>query len=294
MRRSNCLLCGSFLLHPLKKFHIHNLVRCIECNFVFSEKVQQKNELKAYYQTYAYDRTEEFISKITLKRYIGILEKMSKFRLNNRLLDVGCGSGIFLSVAQSMGWECYGVELSEAAVNLCYRKGLTKVQYGELQDVVCSLPEMDIVVMIEVIEHMADPIQVLKLIRGLLRSGGLMYLTTPNFNSLERYLLGERYSVICYPEHLNYFTKSTIKRMLKNCGFVVQKCESTGLNVSELKAKFIMKEAENDQRMEINERVRSLAEHHKIFSAFKFIVNRILNILALGNSLKVWAVKNNS
>ncbi len=82
-----------------------------------------------------------------------------------------------------------------------------------------DLESFDVITSFEVIEHINNPSEELNTFNRLLRKKGLVYVTTPNFNSLLRYRFKAAYDVICYPEHLSYYTKSTIKNYFKNQDF---------------------------------------------------------------------------
>jgi 2-polyprenyl-3-methyl-5-hydroxy-6-metoxy-1,4-benzoquinol methylase len=85
---------------------------------------------------------------------------------------------------------------------------------GDLNPAWYSEGMFDIVVLIEVIEHINNPLEMVRNIHKILRKGGLLYVTTPNFNSLERYLLKSNYNFISYTKHLCYYTKKIIKGFL--------------------------------------------------------------------------------
>ena len=77
----------------------------------------------------------------------------------------------------------------------------------------------DVITSFEVIEHINEPTQDLDCVKSIVRKGGLVYVTTPNFNSISRSILGSRWNVVEYPEHLCYYTPDTLSRLFKNKGF---------------------------------------------------------------------------
>ena len=96
-------------------------------------------------------------------------------------------------------------------IEICRKKGIS-MHKGVLNTENYEEESFDIITSFEVIEHINNPIPELKNFYKLLRKGGLVYLTTPNFNSLLRYRLKSEYNVICYPEHLSYYTPKTLKK----------------------------------------------------------------------------------
>ncbi len=128
-------------------------------------------------QPMAYDRTSYF-SPITRKRYEEWLDMFEPFRKTGNILDIGCGYGFFLEVAKEKGWNVFGLEVSERASEDCKSKGITMFS-GELKDAPFTPESFDIIISIEVIEHLIDPDGFLKGAHKLLREGGGMYVTTP-------------------------------------------------------------------------------------------------------------------
>jgi 2-polyprenyl-3-methyl-5-hydroxy-6-metoxy-1,4-benzoquinol methylase len=131
---------------------------------------------------------------------------------------VGCGIGYFLEEAKKRGWEVYGTEFTDEAIEICEAKGIN-MQKGVLSPEDFDPNSFDVITSFEVLEHINNPQEEITNFHKILRKGGLVYLTTPNFNSLLRYRLKSAYNVITYPEHLSYYTKRTIHRLFKNKGF---------------------------------------------------------------------------
>ena len=99
-------------------------------------------------------------------------------------------------------------------MEICSKKGIY-MKKGVLNPKDYNSQEFDVITSFEVIEHINNPREELQNFYKILRKGGMVYCTTPNFNSLLRYRLKEKYNVICYPEHLSYYTPKTLKYVLK-------------------------------------------------------------------------------
>jgi len=280
---SSCILCNSENLTQLLSYSKHYLCRCNNCGLVFSQKIPTNEELYAYYQQYSYNENY-YISPITLKRYREILKKFEPYRKNNRLLDVGCGNGIFLSVAKKMGWETYGVEFSESGTSYCKAKGLNVFQ-GTLSDHINHLPEFDIIVSIEVLEHINTPKTELSNFYQLLRKGGILYLTTPNYNGILRYILKDKYDIFAYPEHLAYYTPATLKRSLQKYGFKPLSIKTTGMSISRYKNSVKKSNRKKENPFTANssdEILRNATENNSVMRGLKTIVNKFLIFTGLG------------
>src|ERR1039458_5907464 len=105
-------------------------------------------------------------------RYLAVPEK-------GRMLDVGCGDGSVLKLAQELGWNAEGVDFDAQAVNTARRKGLS-VRLGGLAKQRYPDESFDLVLMSHVIEHVHDPLATLREVRRVLRVGGTLAVTTPN------------------------------------------------------------------------------------------------------------------
>ncbi|MCB0790162.1 MAG: class I SAM-dependent methyltransferase [Flavobacteriales bacterium] len=284
-KHASCLICGSASIAGLLGYHgSKGLVRCRACGFVFMERIPTEQELNAYYSSYSYT-TEGYLSPITVKRYQELLDEFEPYRKSGRLLDVGCGRGYFLIEARKRGWEVHGTEYSEAAIRLGERNGIT-MHAGKLGP--DSFPEgvFDVVTSFEVMEHINNPLEDLAHIHRALRDGGLYYCTTPNFNSLLRYHLKDRYNIINYPEHLSYYTRSTLGRVLRTAGFRKRKVLTTGISLSRLKTSKGDKGEPLIAADSSDERLRQRIDSRWHMEVAKNLVNRLLSITGLGMSLK--------
>lgn len=286
---THCPLCLSEVFRPLERHRKHHLVKCCNCSFVFSVAIPTHEELNNLYRDYSYG-DDQFVSQITLKRYKEIIEGFEPYRKHNRLLDVGCGNGQLLSVARQMGWECLGLEVSPKAVEVCRLQGLT-VHEGTLSKRLGQLPECDVVVSVEVLEHLNTPGKELAMMRDILRPGGLLYLTTPNFNGLLRLITGQDYAIIGYPEHLCYFTPATLKLLVRNTGFALKKIESTGFSITGMEALTAARFQDPAAHHSTDEKLRREMEVNPVLRFLKWASNIFFKLSGTGNSLKIMAVK---
>ena len=288
-----CILCGG-KYNELENYSKNNLVKCQNCKFVFCKKIPSKQELINHYQGYG---RNDYLSPITIKRYEELLDEFEKFRKTNKIIDVGCGVGYFLEVAKKRGWEVYGTEFTENAVKICAEKGIN-MHIGGLNIDNYEPESFDIITSFEVIEHINNPNEELNKFHSILRKGGLVYCTTPNFNSLIRYKLKENYDVICYPEHLSYYTPKTLRFAFKKNKFITQKLNATGISVSRFKnstanMKQIKKVEKPISKQSSDELIRNKMEHNSLLGAIKKIINKCLTITGTGDALKIFAIKGN-
>lgn len=138
-----------------------------------------------------------------------------------RLLEIGCAYGYFLEVAQDY-FECSGVELAEEAVAACRARGLQNVYHGTCEDAIPSEASgFDVAVLLDVIEHLERPVEVLEHVSRLLRPNGVVLMTTGDFGSLAARVMGRRWRLMTPPQHLWFFTVQSMHRLAESCGFEV-------------------------------------------------------------------------
>jgi len=169
------------------------------------------------------------IEKTSSKR-LDIIEKIIR---PGKLLDVGCAYGFFMRVANGRGWQSIGVELSEKAADYAKNSLGLNVLCGDIETVSLSNNSFNLITLWDVIEHLSKPRSVLEKLHDILVDGGLLALTTPDIESLPAKLTGQRWlGFKSSAEHLWYFSKQTITRLLEKTGFKVEKIFYVGKYVN--------------------------------------------------------------
>ena len=152
-----------------------------------------------------------------------------------RLLDVGCSSGSLLAVAREMGFSAAGVETAPAAAASARQAGF-EVFSGRLQDAHYDSDGFDVITLIELIEHVADPLELLHSCRQLLRPGGVALINTPNAASwTARVLHGrwEGFSLTRLGGHICFYSPATIRVLAARTGFNVESISTRHVRLSE-------------------------------------------------------------
>ncbi|NVO03979.1 MAG: class I SAM-dependent methyltransferase [Bacteroidetes bacterium] len=281
-----CLICNSNIIKELPRYRSNYLVKCKSCGFVFCNKIPEIDELKNHYN--GYPRNTD-ISSITIKRYHELLNVFEKYRFSNNILDIGCGDGHFLVVAKERNWNVYGTEYTNEAIKICRAKKI-EVSKGILDVNNYDQINFDVITSFEVIEHINNPVEEVININKLLRIGGAFYFTTPNFNSLNRSILKNEWSVIEFPEHLSYYTRKTISELLKKNNFEKKFFQVSGFSFSQLLKKKSHREIGNEKKV-IEENFRASIESSFYKKFIKDFFNKILNVTRKGDTLKGLFVK---
>jgi 2-polyprenyl-3-methyl-5-hydroxy-6-metoxy-1,4-benzoquinol methylase len=135
-----------------------------------------------------------------------------------RLLDIGCGNGAPMQRFVAAGWSAVGIDFDAEAVAAAHRAGLD-ARVGGLKEHAFADAEFDLVLMSHVIEHLADPRDVLAECRRILKPSGSVVIATPNANGLGHRVFGRHWLGLEIPRHLQVFTPAALTRLLETAGF---------------------------------------------------------------------------
>jgi 2-polyprenyl-3-methyl-5-hydroxy-6-metoxy-1,4-benzoquinol methylase len=138
-----------------------------------------------------------------------------------RLLDFGCGSGSYLARMAGQGWRVTGLDASLSAVQRIRQELGLDALVGSLPHPQLRPESFDIVTMWHSLEHVHDPLEVLRQARGLLVAGGKLLVAVPNIDSLPFRWFGHAWYGLDLPRHLTHFSAWTLKLMLQRAGFRV-------------------------------------------------------------------------
>ncbi len=291
-----CPLCGTTDLKKLNGYEeCCGLVKCKDCGLVYATIQPSEEKACQIYDSYGRD---DYLSEVTIKRYNELLDIFEKYRNTNNILDVGCGIGYFLEVAKSRGWNVYGTEFSDRAVEICEQKGIV-MHKGTLDSVDYIEGQFDVITSFEVLEHVAYPDDIMKCVK-FLRVAGATYFTTPNFNSIIRRYQKSECDILSkndHPEHITFFTKKSMRRLLLKYGLKPVFVHTHGISISRIR-KYKQKkkggqvtEAKYISKNSTDEKLRVSIEKSTTKRYLKRFINFILSILGIGDSLKVLAEK---
>lgn len=191
--------------------------RCNNCGLIYA---QPYGGVKRYLDRYCNMVDPDYASEERGRRQssIKVLERIERHKRSGRLLDIGCATGFFLDEARRRGWEAHGVELSKWAVEYAKDRLNLDVTRGTVEETAFPDESFDVIVMLDVLEHLVDPKYTLLEIRRILKKDGILYISTPDVSSvLSRILRGRWWGINKF--HLFYFSKKTLKKMLDACGF---------------------------------------------------------------------------
>jgi 2-polyprenyl-3-methyl-5-hydroxy-6-metoxy-1,4-benzoquinol methylase len=135
-----------------------------------------------------------------------------------RVLDIGCGNGRVMMQLRSVGWEVSGVEPDPKSAAQARQAGLD-VRAGLLESGAWPDSYFDAITMNHVIEHLHDPIGILRTCAQLLKPGGAISIATPNLRSRGHEIFGRDWLHLDTPRHLVLFTPDSLRKSLQITGF---------------------------------------------------------------------------
>lgn len=136
-----------------------------------------------------------------------------------RVLDIGCGNGDFLELAQALGWQADGIDPDPKAVDVAVSRGLPAVQ-GNIDCLNQKNGQYDAITLSHVIEHVHDPGALLSSCHRLLKPDGFLWLETPNLESIGHAEYGRSWRGLETPRHLVLFNFEAMQQALSNSGYV--------------------------------------------------------------------------
>jgi 2-polyprenyl-3-methyl-5-hydroxy-6-metoxy-1,4-benzoquinol methylase len=218
----DCPLCSSSERKSKYQVQGFTIADCVQCGLAYVSPRLTEAALREEYNTQRASGTPYYLSTFredvtTCDRRMALVER---FRGAGDLLDLGCGPGTLLKAADTRGWKGVGVDLNDTSAAYARSHGL-QVHTGRFPHPELEGHTFDAVVMSDFIEHVPDPLDVLVRVRELLRPGGVTFLSTPDAGSLVARLMGRRWLHMKPREHLTYFNRATLRRLLETAGFEV-------------------------------------------------------------------------
>jgi len=245
---SICRVCGGFLYHikNIRGEETGNdvaLLKCNNCSSYFSKiefSRQTLNDfsggsINVYNKDYVLNRVQDIISYSLKKNWL-----TSK---NADFLDIGCGAGWSLVMAEKKKFNAYGIEPMKVASDYANNTLKVKVINSLFRSSIFKIQKFDFIMMDQVLEHVPNPLETIVDAFRLLKPGGLFFLGVPpldwsrvllsmsyqfpkkilDYFQNNRYLsklilLARKYDAFCFPEgHINYFSTSAISILAERC-----------------------------------------------------------------------------
>jgi len=210
------------------------VVRCSKCGLMRTDPRPTADSIGYYYpDNYGpYNSTKvksKGVKKSRAGKYKHFIRQLFQFNTKRipkmepgNMLEIGCASGEFLHEMAQEGWNVTGIEFSQIAAENARNLGYP-VYVGSVE----SSPEpeykYELIVGWMVLEHLHDPVSALKKLERWMKPGGHLVISVPNAGSLESRVFGNAWYANHLPNHLYHFTTQTIRTMLSEAGWEVEK-----------------------------------------------------------------------
>lgn len=217
----NCDLCKSKTVRVLYKINKYCIYYCQSCSFVYVYPFLGEAFLKLIYQEF----TENLFEKKSIilndaSRSLRFIKRKGEDKL--KLLDIGCGNGIFLQEAEKYRWIPSGIDMSSKMVEYLKKHFTYPIFHGNILTTKLS-NKYDLITLNQVVEHFSHPTQLIKKCYNLLNKDGYIYIATPNIASNVAKIRKSEFDYLIPPQHLSYFNKKTLDYILITSGFKVIK-----------------------------------------------------------------------
>ena len=229
----HCPVCDGLDIHELFMATDHTVSQekfpiwhCNECTLRFTQSVPGASEIGKYYQSADYishsdtrkgmvNNLYHLVRNITLKQKRELISKQTGLP-TGRLLDLGCGTGAFLSVMKEAGWTVKGLEPDEKARGLANQKGLVVEPANKLFDVAPF--SFDVITLWHVLEHVHELHPYMDQLRLVLEKKGCLFIAVPNYTSHDAGHYKESWAAYDVPRHLYHFSPQSMHALLQQHG----------------------------------------------------------------------------
>ena len=205
---------------------LFQIVNCTSCGFKFTNPRPDANEIGRYYESAEYishsnskkgliNKIYQVVRKRAIDRKIALINKEAG-QLEKSILDIGCGTGEFLSVCKEKGWKTKGIEPNDNARAQGIKNYSLDIEGEEALKDLGS--QFSVISMWHVLEHVHQLNDRVKQIYSLLQSGGKAIIAVPNYTSDDANRYKEYWAAYDVPRHLYHFSPEIIKRIFAKEG----------------------------------------------------------------------------
>jgi SAM-dependent methyltransferase len=193
---------------------------CPQCNHIFLLNPLSPEMLIRFYANYPTSSLEWHQNESEFYRKIYQLgfKLFGPYCSSGRLLDIGCSSGYFLSVASQHGFDAFGIEPNAQESSYAINHGI-KVIGSTIDNLSATEVSFNIITLWDVLEHIREPVIYLSKLRSLLREQGLVFVQVPTSDSLAARIMRADCNMFDGIEHLTLFSANSLDIAFKEAGF---------------------------------------------------------------------------
>jgi len=294
----SCPVCDGRDHRPERRIRDWQLVRCRSCGMVFANPQPSDEDLAAGYNgegalTWAVgghlDKTafyETWFGSEDRRRWRKYLRGMARLCGGGRLLEYGCGPALVGQLAADEGWQVEAIDLGAWIRDLQPRRSFP-LHVGTIRQQAWPPGCFDAVYAQDVLEHLRRPGEELRELARILRPGGVLFVHVPNYAAMTIRLGVSRFAYNEPPGHLNYFTPSTLRRVLRDAGFARVRLSSDHLEYRDFWRRGSFEYEAFEQQISQAGR----PEHGPCWRAVRSLINIPLGVLRCGTYLWGYAVR---
>jgi len=242
--KTDCILCGSSSSTLLSIQNTWPVVRCRKCGLVYlSERPAEKTLTEMYSSSYyedgevgytgyirTFEKYHDTFMKIYHRRHRDLLHRAH----GKRLLEIGCAYGFLLDYLRGKDWEVTGIEISPVSSEYARSKLGLDVHTGSIETIELKEHSFDVILLLDVLEHLHRPFDILSRIEKLLSPEGILVVQCPwelyHWEEIaEAILKGMKPGTIepdAVPAHLYFFQPHTLEAVLEKGGFRIKSRQS--------------------------------------------------------------------
>ncbi len=223
-----CLICGGTRHGVVFRESEIDILRCLNCGHVFSTHPGEKDYSGYWGEGVTESEACLWWDQAHRKVFDSFCEKFISGK-RGKLLDVGCGLGYFVKkVSANPGWEVFGYEISQAAVDYARNNlGLKNVFAGRVEESQFAAKSFDIITLWDVLEHIPEPDALLSYLNSLLKDDGILFIHTPNISiqlpkaRVKKILRGINPAIhyLEAKDHMHIYSMKNLKKLLLRNSF---------------------------------------------------------------------------
>ena len=232
--RAACPTCNHRPDSPLFIKNKGEYAYCSQCNHIFLRNPLTSEKLIKFYTNYPTSSLEWHQNESDFYRsiYQRGIDLFSPHRDGDKLLDIGCSSGYFLSIASKQGFAAFGIEPNLQEAGYALKNGINVI--GSTIDNLSDTKEVfDVITLWDVLEHIQRPVDYMFTLRSLLCQHGLVFVQVPTSDSLAARIMREDCNMFDGIEHLTLFSRGSLDLAFQKAGFT---CLAKNTVISEIHA----------------------------------------------------------
>jgi len=229
-----CPVCKSTSPTHSWSYKEYNIYQCHSCGLEFIYPMTEA-PVDFYQENYGETIKATLVDNIHPGfRFIlrKVVESSQKYLNSNQrsAIDVGCGPGYMLAQLKKLGFDEYGIDFNPDVIKVATEHFHVKAEVAKIQDLVAVNKHFDIALLIHVLEHVEDPIGLLKDIHQLLTPNSILFIESPNatrfslIHSLKKGTLVNKHEYP--PQHLTFWSPSSLYKTLELAGYQVLECNA--------------------------------------------------------------------